>query len=241
MNRLRPLRSVLHNLQAKAKVSRWWGLAGLALTLTPLFVSYVILNEIAATRGVTVFDPAQFFVFGGNSLDARIPYLPWTVVPYELLYQGMFLLAVFTYPMTTEGIRQLFRLFGVIIIITAIAFAIFLLCPAEMTLRAGAANSRDPSHFHDLNLLLHEVDRPFNTWPCLHVAQSGLIALVVSPWIGRRIWAILLLVAWATIAISTLTTKQHFLWDVMTGSLLALICWQWWKLRRPPIGTPTID
>ncbi len=79
------------------------------------------------------------------------------------------------------------------------------------------------------------LDPPFNTWPSLHVAFSGLVTLVVARWLERRRSVVLLWVCWAAISISTLTVKQHFIWDVITGTLLALAYWQW-KLRRPAIG-----
>lgn len=196
------------------------------------FGSYGIVNEISAARGVTLFDPAQLFVFGGRPLDSRIPYLAWTAVIYVVLYHGCFYLAILTYPKTRSGACELFQMFCGLIIVTLIACLVFLLFPAEMTLRASADYRGGSRLLHDLNLFMRQIDRPFNTWPCLHVAQSGLILLVVGRWLGRRQWTIVLWLAWTALAISTLTVRQHFILDIITGSLLALGYWQW-KLRIP--------
>jgi membrane-associated phospholipid phosphatase len=37
-------------------------------------------------------------------------------------------------------------------------------------------------------------------------------------------------ILWTTLALSALTTKQHFLWDVLTGFALGLTAW-WFGLR----------
>ena len=63
--------------------------------------------------------------------------------------------------------------------------------------------------------------------PC---RDYGSVNLVVSEWVGRRNLTVLYWVLWITVAISTLTTRQHYLWDVITGLLLA-IAWRRWMLR----------
>ena len=60
---------------------------------------YFVVNEIAAARSVTVFDPAPFIVVDDRTLDCRIPYLPWTVMIYKW-YGVYFWLPVLFYPKT---------------------------------------------------------------------------------------------------------------------------------------------
>lgn len=228
----RPTSFPWFGLPARAAASRWFAVLGLILMSCMLGIPYFLANEIAAARGVTVFDPAQMFVLGGRSLDGEIPYLPWTILIYELCFGGFFWLTVFAYPITGSGARQLFQLYGGLIWLTLAASVVFLVCPAEMTLRVGADYQGDSTLMHALNQLIHATDRPFNTWPCLHVAQSGLIVLVVARWLGRRHWTVLLWIAWTILAMSTLTTRQHYVWDILTGIPLALAYWQW-KLRTP--------
>jgi len=37
-------------------------------------------------------------------------------------------------------------------------------------------------------------------------------------------------ILWATLTVSTLTTKQHFLWDALSGLVLGLVTW-WFGFR----------
>jgi hypothetical protein len=223
-------------MSAMAEASRFGAFVGMMMMMFVMAIAYFVVNEIAAARGVTVFDPAQFFVVGGRTLDSRIPYLPWTVMIYKPLFGAFYWLTIFVYPKTKSGARDLFRLYNGVIGVTLAACVVFLLCPVEMTLRVGDEYQGDATLMHSFNQILHATDRPFNTWPCLHVAQTGLISLAVARWLGQWQWTVLLWIAWTALAISTLTTKQHFIWDIVTGLPLALVWWHW-RLRQPSAGT----
>ena len=86
---------------------------------------------------------------------------------------------------------------------------------------------------------LHGLVTPFNAWPCLHVAQPLLIVLVVGRW-TRHHGAIAGLWLWfGLLSLSVLTTKQHYVWDVMTGMLLAVIVYRF--IFRPGMMKVPID
>jgi hypothetical protein len=217
-----------------AEASRLGAFVGMMMMMFVMAIFYFVVNEIAAARGVTVFDPTQFFVVVGRTLDSRIPYLPWTVMIYKPLFGAFYWVIIFAYPKTKSGARELFMLYSGVIGVTVVACVVFLLCPVEMTLRVGDEYQDDATRMHAFNQILHGTDRPFNTWPCLHVAQTGLIALVAARWLGQ--WTVLLWIAWTGLAISTLTTKQHYIWDIVTGIPLALAWWHC-KLRQPSTGS----
>lgn len=223
-----------YGLPARAQESRLAALRGAGVMLAITLTCYFVTNVIAGARGVTVFDPAQLFVIDGRTLDSRIPYVPWTLHVYKL-YVWFLLLPVLLYPKTAAGARELFRLFNGLILITFVACTVFLLCPAEATLRATADAGGSSEAMQAMIRMLHEVDRPFNTWPSMHVALPGLVALVVTRWLRKRRWVVVLWVALAAMSISTLTIKQHFIWDAITGALLALVYWGWkWRITRSP-------
>jgi membrane-associated phospholipid phosphatase len=77
-------------------------------------------------------------------------------------------------------------------------------------------------HFDLLNLplqIVHQLDAPTNCLPSLHVGYAFLSALFVlkqNRLVGNLtiIWAML-------VSLSTLTTKQHYVWDVVVGYALA--------------------
>lgn len=204
-------------------------------TVAVLYVLYDGVNTLAAWRGVTVFDPEQLFIFEGRSLDSRIPYMPWTLHIYMSLFV-IYLLPVAIYRKTSSGGSELLKLYWGLIAITLAACVIFVVCPAEIS-RQMAMNHKGTTEDHAGVLGIQGMCPPFNTWPSLHVAQSGLIFLMVARWLGRWHWNILICLAWVALSISTLTIKEHFIWDVITGSLLAIEYWHW-KLK-PDIGPAT--
>lgn len=147
-------------------------------------------------------------------------------------YGAYFWLPVLFYPKTVVGVRELFGLYTGMIILAFICYALFLLFPVEMTLRVDVMPEGSSPFFHEVNQGIHSIDRPFNTWPSMHVALPGLATMVIGGWLKGRLGKALLYGSWIAMSISTLTTKQHFLWDVLTGGLLAGIYWRC-VLRRP--------
>lgn len=216
-------------LRRRAVDSRLAAAAGLLLTFFVLGLAYGPVNLVSEARGITVFDPAQLFVFGGRSLDSRVPYLPWTLLVY-LAYNLFFLVPLVTYPKTEAGARELFRLYGALVLVVLAACVVFVVSPAEMTLRAE--HPGDATFFERMNQALRGVDPPFNTWPSLHVALPCLTLLAVARWVRKR-WLVLLWPFWVVVSLSTLTVKQHFVWDVVTGALLGLTGWYGIVRKRP--------
>ncbi|HAH97784.1 MAG TPA: hypothetical protein DCO70_00515 [Verrucomicrobiales bacterium] len=109
-----------------------------------------------------------------------------------------------------------------------IAFPCFFLFPADIDLR-WQLNLQQMAPLHQfLFKAFHALDKPFNAWPCLHIAQSFIIATGVARWWIQRkwTWAVSLLwLAWAGLWVSVLTTKQHFIWDTIMGTLLGVGVW----------------
>lgn len=147
-------------------------------------------------------------------------------------YGIFFWLPVIFYPKTVAGVRELFGLYTGMISLALICCTLFLLFPVEMTLRVEALPEGGSAFFHEVNRGIHRIDRPFNTWPSMHVALPGLATLVIGGWLKGGLGKALLYGSWIAMSISTLTTKQHFLWDVLTGGLLAGIYWRC-LLQRP--------
>jgi membrane-associated phospholipid phosphatase len=150
--------------------------------------------------------------------ERRIPFLPWSIVPYCSLdvFYGLSIFAC----KTREGLDVLMRR-----LLTAqiIAVTCFLLFP----LKFGFPQPQTHGVPHVLFRALTAVDRPFNQAPSLH------IALLVILWslYGKRVKGVAqtLLHPWfALIGVSVLTTYQHHVFDVPTGAWLGLFCvWLW--------------
>ena len=85
-----------------------------------------------------------------------------------------------------------------------------------------------PGLFGALFQIIHGADRPWNAWPSLHVSTAALITIFSIHWWKERPvlqWSIGIL--WILMCISILTTKQHFIWDLVTGLLLTAGIWRW--------------
>lgn len=89
--------------------------------------------------------------------------------------------------------------------------------------------------------ILRFVDAPSNCFPSLHVAGAVLAALVsqerrerVSRWFPLRFSHVM--TVWAVaISLSTLTTKQHYLLDVISGALSGYLAYQVFFLNMPDL------
>ena len=76
------------------------------------------------------------------------------------------------------------------------------------------------------------VDAPGNVFPSLHVAHTFAVAFVLRR--DRPRLGTVTLVMAVLLALSTLTTKQHFVLDLVAGFAMALAC-RSWALRGPKV------
>ena len=126
------------------------------------------------------------------------------------------------------------------IMVTAFCCVIFLLLPAEIDMRDQIDWGTMSAWEDALFTFIHSSDNPWNAWPSLHIVHSYILARVMTHWmIGRRAsspvpwnFAIFILwLEWTLLAISILTTKQHYMFDLVTASLLHIL--HGWPSRGP--------
>lgn len=144
-------------------------------------------------------------------IDRAIPMLPWTVLIYIWVYVFMFL------PIFLVRTDQLFYrcLIGYIIIL-CVSCIVFFLWPVaynrpEFAVQDGYTNW--------VMYTLYFIDKPANCFPSMHVSNAFFAAFLAYH-IHKRTGLLALLAA-LVISLSTLTTKQHYLADVLSGFLLA--------------------
>ena len=132
-------------------------------------------------------------------IDRAIPFLPWTIAVYLSQFAFLFL--------TLRWQRDA-RVYVPMAVATLISCAIFVLYPTTI-----ARPAVDSAAFDGLWLF----DVPENCFPSLHVSLA-IIAAAYWPrarWIG---------IAWAiAIAVSTMTTKQHYFVDVAGGIAMGFL------------------
>jgi len=158
-------------------------------------------------------------------LDDAIPFWPWTAWCYLPFYAGVFIMAV-------AGIKRR-ALFNRAVLAVLIVMSIGAL--GHVFISAEYPRPVLPPPYPNISAAflaaVQSIDPPGNVFPSLHVAHTTMLALILikdRPRLGR------VALAMATaLALSTLTTKQHFLADVISGYALAFFG-RWYALRRLP-------
>jgi hypothetical protein len=191
--------------------------------LLAIGIPYGITNRVSEFIGWTAFDPEL-------PLDSSISYIPIMNIAYFSFYIYYILIPLFA---RTEVQRKCAIIFSQrLFVVTLPVFLMFLLLPVEVDLRSEIAGD---DILTTLLSLIHGVDQPYNAWPSLHVGHSLCVVLAVplvynvNKFAHAALW-----VAWLLLSISTMTTQQHYLFDVITGILFALVVHH--KFIRPVVA-----
>jgi membrane-associated phospholipid phosphatase len=150
-----------------------------------------------------------------TAIDHAIPFLPWTVWIYMSDY-FIFILSFFPMKNPLKSQQFLMAMIG-----THLISLIFFLgwpttYPRDTFPLPTDIDTLSLAAFHWLRV----TDSPNNCFPSLHVSSAVMSALL---WYGESRTRFILFSVWAlAIAVSTLTTKQHYLADIVGGISLAL-------------------
>jgi membrane-associated phospholipid phosphatase len=187
------------------KRSRWAHLfVGGAATL--------ILYQI--TNRVHIFEP-RLLPF--TRVDSWMPFWPWTVWIYFTEY--LFFIYAYFFMKDLRLVTRYYYAYMTILLVSVIVFALF---PVTFP-RADYPAVGDSLHVAALNFLRTYMDAPANCLPSLHVSSCYISSLCF--WQESRIRAIVLSF-WSTlVAVSTMTTKQHYFIDVWTALILTGVCY----------------
>ena len=192
------------------------------LFLLAIGIPYGITNRVSEFIGWTAFDPEL-------PLDSSIPYIPVMNIAYFSFYIYYVLIPLLA---RTEVQRKCAIIFSQrLFVVTLPVFLMFLFLPVEVDLRSEVEGE---DIFTTLLSLIHGVDQPYNAWPSLHVGHSLCVVLSVplvyniNKFAHAALW-----IAWLLLSISTMTTQQHYLFDVITGILFALLAH--YKFIRPVV------
>lgn len=144
------------------------------------------------------------FILGENA----IPFLPWTFVIYLSIFLQYF---VVIRRISTEKLTTLFIKFSFVMVIALILFIIFPIeYPRYLYPSTGIVN------------FFRSTDGPGNCFPSLHVIETILLAACYW-FLEKNIWRRLIMVLWSVlIIISVLTTKQHYVIDIIGGIVLVV-------------------
>jgi membrane-associated phospholipid phosphatase len=162
-------------------------------------------------------------------IESRIPVIPASVWVYLSYYP---LLALAGMRMAKQP--WIWRAVGATAFVITCSGIVFLIHPTMIERPAFAGGGFSGSALR----WVRAIDPPNNCFPSLHVGLATCCGLIWRKAAPRR--GPLLLLWTASIAVSTLTTKQHYLIDVLGGLLVAAIAWVLFFVlplgRRAPLG-----
>jgi membrane-associated phospholipid phosphatase len=177
-----------------------------------IFVAWLLFSLFYSVAPHINLFPLQ--QLGATSLDKAIPFMPASIWIYNSECVFLFL-ALW---MGNDATRKTLTYYAMLIT-TAIAFLFFIFLPTKIPHQIIHAEGLTGSLWRGLYL----TDTPQNCFPSLHVALAILAANALV--IINKYWRIAAPI-WATlICISTLTTKQHYLIDILGGIGVAMASW----------------
>jgi membrane-associated phospholipid phosphatase len=165
-------------------------------------------------------------------LDDAIPFWPWTSWCYLPFYAGVFIIAI-------VGFRRriLFnRAVAAVIIVMTLGAVGHVFVGAEYPRPVLLPPYPDISSAFMASV--QRIDPPGNVFPSLHVAHTTMLSLILLR--DRPRLGLVALIMATMLAASTLTTKQHFIADVVSGYILAFLgsTWAVYPLRQRQRAQP---
>jgi len=201
-------------------------------------VPYVITNNIAY-----LYLDKFSETFPETRWDREIPVIPWMMVPYCGLYV-FYPLAAFLSPSSERGKLDLLCMMQGLMTASLFCCTIFMLFPTEIDMR----DEIDWDDMSDISRaffkFVHNGDHPWNAFPSLHVIHSYIVCRTITHWCQTDyvergwskpvLWAIW--IEWVLLVISTMTTKQHYIFDAATGLVVGYTIFRWFEGGLKHIG-----
>lgn len=159
-------------------------------------------------------------------IDQDTPFLPWTLPVYISEY--FYFAFVYILLNHEDNINQYLYSF---LATQIIACTIFIVYPVTYPRELYPVPSDIPLWLQKTWIWLRKQDAPTNCLPSLHVASVFLSAFAFIT--DRKMNKFWVFFAWSTaISITTLTTKQHYFVDIISGYALAVASYIWFHHQQ---------
>jgi membrane-associated phospholipid phosphatase len=191
------------------------------LTIVTMLPLYGLTNWMQVWIGRSVMNPQI-------GLDRDIPAIPESVWIYLGLFWFAYPVLLLLVPKTQAGVKSLITALQTLFIVEIISVTIFFLAPAEVDLRDQMITAlvHTDSLTSSVIETKYSVDQPMSSWPSLHVSHCVIIWAAGRQWMIHNERSDILRILYGTflllIIFSTLTTKQHHIFDLVTGGALGL-------------------
>jgi membrane-associated phospholipid phosphatase len=149
-----------------------------------------------------------------TSLDRRIPFVP----AWALVYFSTFPFVLMPFVVLTEA-GQFYWTLASFITITLTSQLLHAAIPSQIQ-RVEKLNNLGASGWM-INIYQH-ICKPYDNFPSMHMGLSvpavGACYMAGGSTVGSLVlvWAVL-------IALSTLFTKQHYIWDILAGVMIGVV------------------
>ena len=155
-------------------------------------------------------------------LDDRLPFWPWWVWIYAVLYYPIILLLIFA----QDSFRAFNHAAFSYLVLLAMQFAVFYFFPVRIPERWRVYDANASLSLRML-AFVHRFDKTDNSIPSMHVSVATLTAIYMHaeflPALGIYapvVWSFPVL-----IALSALFTKQHYVYDILPGAAFGWAAW----------------
>ena len=176
------------------------------------------------TNHFPVFTPRELPV---TAVDRFFGFHSWTIWIYMSDYVLIFLPAILV---TNTHVMK--RLLMAYLVNFAIHFPIFFFFPTTLPWEFRMYPIEGPI-LNAAFQFLWMADGLVNCFPSQHVSLCFVVAM--GFWNYRRHWSWIMIIWSILISLSTLTTKQHYSWDVLGGLLVTLIVyWTVYRKKEDP-------
>lgn len=174
-----------------------------ALWTGVLYIGYLLTNHFQW------FTPHNLPM---TAVDEAIPFWPWTVIPYLFLILGMYLFAFI------DRRDDFFAALLALTIAVSINYSIYLFYP---TVYPRPPLPTASGWVYDVYRWLVGIDSPANCLPSGHITTPAIGCWYLARHRPQLRWPLLAL--FTALALTTLTTKQHYVIDIPAGLLTAAI------------------
>jgi membrane-associated phospholipid phosphatase len=161
-----------------------------------------------------------------NWIDLQTPFLPWSVLIYmsEYFYFAFVYILLRDYDNINKYLYSFFLL-------QLVSCGIFVVYPTIYPREQFPVPADLPDWLQSTWTWLRTQDAATNCFPSLHVSSVYLSAFAfLSENRKRMFWTFFV---WSTaIAASTLTTKQHYLADIVSGIFLSVVFYTWFHTKQ---------
>jgi membrane-associated phospholipid phosphatase len=186
------------------------------------FVTFVVAAGVyLISNHYPIFEPRMLPM---TAWDQAIPFLPHTV----WIYVSEYVYFIIIYALCRE-VLNMNRYVYAVLAIQFVSVAIFWAWPTTYPRHLFPLPDSLDHLTHWLFSSLRVGDSPNNCAPSLHVSSVMLCAFLFFNEQREKLW---IFVTWGTlISLSTLTTKQHYIVDVVSGFMMAIL-FHWVFYRR---------